>query len=216
MLHAGTPSYTQVKRVMDVVLAALLLILLSPLFVLIGLAILMDSPGPILHRQERIGAFGKPFCMLKFRSMCATAEAVPHREYVVAYIQGAASRQVAGGRALYKLAHDQRVTTVGARLRRTSLDELPQLWNVLRGEMSLVGPRPPLAYEVAEYRAEHLRRLEAVPGMTGYWQVRGRGQTTFEEMVALDCEYIRRRSLLLDLHILISTIPAVLFGHDSR
>jgi len=217
LVHAGAlVTYPRVKRALDVVIALLALACLAPVLLIIALAIVLDSPGPVLHRQVRVGKRGTIFGMLKFRSMFANADARPHREYVVAFVHGRATRQTDAGTALYKLAADERVTPFGRWLRRTSLDELPQLWNVLCGEMSLVGPRPPLEYEVEHYTPAHLQRLDAQPGITGHWQVHGRGRTTFDEMVALDCEYIRRQSLALDLSILLRTIPAVVFSKDAR
>jgi exopolysaccharide biosynthesis polyprenyl glycosylphosphotransferase len=207
-------SYAALKRVMDVCAAVLLLVCLAPVFLLCALAIRIDSPGPVFFRQQRVGHAGRLFSMLKFRSMRTGADPAVHREYVVAYITGQVRPDAQQG--IYKLAGDPRVTRVGAWLRRTSLDELPQLWNVLRGEMSLVGPRPPLPYEVEHYQPAHLVRLHAKPGITGLWQVSGRNRTTFEQMVALDAEYIRRRSLSLDLQILVKTIPVVVLRADAR
>jgi exopolysaccharide biosynthesis polyprenyl glycosylphosphotransferase len=207
-------SYRQVKRLLDVTVAALLLTCLSPLLALCALAIRLESAGPILFRQPRVGEGGRRFTMLKFRSMYTGAKAAPHREYAAAFIRGQARPDQGAG--VYKLVDDPRVTRVGRWLRRTSLDELPQLWNVLRGEMSLVGPRPPIPYELEHYRPEHFRRLQVRPGITGLWQVSGRSRTTFEEMVALDLEYIKRRSLVLDLDILLRTIPTVLLRANAH
>jgi lipopolysaccharide/colanic/teichoic acid biosynthesis glycosyltransferase len=185
-------------------------------FVICAAVIYLDSPGPVLFRQQRIGLYGRPFTFLKFRSMRVDADSAPHRQFATAFIQGKAQPQPSDSGQLYKLVRDRRVTRVGHFLRRSSLDELPQLWNVLRGEMSLVGPRPPIPYEVECYRPEHLRRLTVKPGITGLWQVSGRSATTFEQMVALDVAYIRRRSLLLDLSILWRTVPVVLLRKDGR
>lgn len=208
--------YPGLKRVMDVVLASLLLVGLSPVLLAVAVAVKLSSPGPILFRQSRVGQSGRRFEMLKFRSMRADSSHDEHREYIVAYIKGQAATQATADGPLYKLTRDTRVTPSGQFLRKTSLDELPQLWNVLWGEMSLVGPRPPIPYEVELYRPEHLGRLEARPGITGLWQVSGRNRTTFEEMVALDLEYIQRCSLGLDLWILVKTIPVVLLGSSAR
>jgi lipopolysaccharide/colanic/teichoic acid biosynthesis glycosyltransferase len=217
VVHFGAlVTYPRAKRILDIVLALLILVLLAPVMAVIALLIVLDSPGPILHRQSRVGWRGNVFGMLKFRSMVVNADERPHLEYVVSFINGVAARLAGDGAALYKLAGDRRVSPFGRWLRRTSLDELPQVWNVLRGEMSLVGPRPPLPYEVEHYQPAHLLRLAARPGITGHWQVHGRGRTTFDEMVALDCEYIRRQSLALDLSILLKTIPVVLFAKDAR
>jgi len=206
-----TPGlYPVVKRLVDVMVASALLVALSVVLLVCAVAIRLDSPGPVFFRQRRVGERGRPFTMLKFRTMRVDADQATHREYAASFIRGQASRQGAGGAEVYKLVRDHRVTRVGRWLRRTSLDELPQLFNVLKGEMSLVGPRPPIPYEVEHYQPTHKQRLAVTPGITGLWQVRGRSNTTFEEMVALDLEYIRRRSLILDLRILLATIPAVL------
>lgn len=206
---ATTGLYDTVKRVLDLSASIVLLLCLSPLFAICATAIRIDSPGPVFFRQRRVGACGRPFDVLKFRSMYVDADAKLHRDYVAAFIQGQAARHASGEGTVYKLVQDPRVTRVGRWLRRTSLDELPQIWNVLRGEMSLVGPRPPIPYEVEHYRPEHLRRLAVRPGITGLWQISGRSTSTFEQMVAFDLDYIRRRSLLLDLGIILLTIPAV-------
>jgi exopolysaccharide biosynthesis polyprenyl glycosylphosphotransferase len=215
--ESGRPSlYTIAKRVLDIILSFLALMVLAPVFALCTLAILLDSPGPILFRQQRVGKRGKVFTMLKFRSMYANAESGVHRDYYAAFIRGQADRRAAGGDGVYKLAGDSRVTRVGRWLRRTSLDELPQLWNTLRGDMSLVGPRPPIPYEVEHYRPVHLGRLAVKPGITGLWQVGGRSSTTFDEMVALDLQYIQKASFSLDLQILLKTVPAVLRTREAH
>jgi lipopolysaccharide/colanic/teichoic acid biosynthesis glycosyltransferase len=184
----------------------------------IALAIKLTSKGPVFFRQRRIGQFGTPFVFLKFRSMFLNNDPKIHREYVQQLISGKAAPQpttVNGGGA-YKLTKDPRVTRVGAFLRRTSLDELPQLYNVLRGEMSLVGPRPAIPYEVEAYRPWHRRRvLHAKPGITGLWQVSGRSRVGFDEMVRLDVRYAMTRSFLLDLKILLMTPKAVLLGDGA-
>jgi lipopolysaccharide/colanic/teichoic acid biosynthesis glycosyltransferase len=200
------------KRALDVVLSTILLVDLLPVFGLCALAIRLESRGPVLFRQQRIGQDGQPFTMLKFRSMYVDADARAHQAFVTSFIRGTAEGQPTGDGQVYKLVRDSRVTRVGRWLRKTSLDELPQLINVLRGEMSLVGPRPPLPYEVAQYTPADLRRLAARPGITGLWQVSGRSKTTFAEMVALDLAYIRTRSLRTDLAILLKTIPVVFEG----
>jgi len=193
------------KRALDVVLAVVGLIVLAPVFLVIAVAIRLDSPGPIIFRQERIGKQGEKFVCLKFRSMCADAEA---------QIATLRSRNEASG-PLFKMRRDPRRTLVGRLLRRTSLDELPQLWNVLRGEMSIVGPRPALASEVQQYAPWHQRRLEVAPGITGLWQVSGRADLTFDEGVLLDVYYIENWSLFLDLRILVKTVPCVLLGSGA-
>ena len=196
-----------VKRLIDVVLASVGLALAGPLMLATSLAIRMRSPGPVLFRQPRVGMDGRPFEMLKFRTMEPGADSRSHERYVTELIRGNGTR--ADG-ALYKLAGDNRVTGLGRFLRRFSIDETPQLLNVLRGDMSVVGPRPPLPYEVAVYEDWHRRRLEAKPGLTGLWQVSGRSRLTFEQMVRLDLRYIETWSPLLDLRIVLRTIPALL------
>ena len=191
------------RRSLDLVGACLLVLILLPAILAIALAVRADSRGPALFRQRRLGRDKRPFTVLKFRTMYAHADEGPHRDYVCALIGGDAARSSTGG--LYKLGGDDRVTRVGRFLRRWSLDELPQLWNVLRGEMSLAGPRPVLGYEVDVYPAWYEERFAVKPGMTGLWQVSGRNERTYEEMVRLDIEYVRRRSLWLDLSILART-----------
>jgi len=202
-------SYLAVKRWIDLFCAAVLLALLSPLMLLIALAIKLDSPGPAIFRQKRVGKRGREFVMFKFRSMFAHADQEVHRQFAKQYINGHASG-LNGGQAAYKLNGDGRITRVGKWLRRTSLDELPQLFNVLRGEMSLVGPRPAVGYEVEQYSEWHMRRLAVVPGLTGLAQISGRSGLTFEKIARLDLDYIQRRSLTLDVLILLRTIPVVL------
>ena len=199
------PLYPVAKRWLDAICAALLLVLLSPWMALIGLAVRLDSPGPAIFRQKRVGMWGKEFTMFKFRSMYSGADEDIHRRFAHQYIHGAARASQIG----YKPSADKRITLVGKWLRRTSLDELPQLLNVLRGDMSLVGPRPAVAYEVAEYSMWHLRRLAVPPGLTGLAQISGRSGLTFDRIVRLDLEYIDRRSLAMDLVIILRTVPVV-------
>ena len=190
------------KRLMDIVGSALLMILMSPVMLLLAVAIKLDSKGPVFFRQERVGLHGRPFPVVKFRSMCADAEE---------RLRELAAENEINGHA-FKLANDPRITRVGRMLRRTSLDELPQLWNVLRGQMSLVGPRPPLPSEVAKYDVWHRRRLSMKPGMTGLWQVGARSDPEFDRWVQQDLEYIDSWSLWLDFKIIARTVPAVLSG----
>lgn len=222
-----TTIYYLCKRAMDLVITLASLALLAPVMLLIGLAIKLDTPGPIFFRQERIGAKRRQmdgrvlwevrkFRIYKFRSMVQDADDTLHREHIKHYVQGTLAQREAAA-AAFKLGDDPRITRVGKLLRKTSLDELPQLINVLRGEMSLVGPRPVPEYEVLEYReAWHHGRLATLPGITGLWQVSGRGQLEFEDMVRLDLDYIRNQSLRQDLIILILTIPAVLTGRGAE
>jgi len=209
-----TRPYLWVKRLLDLLVSAAALLVSAPVLLICILALRRDSPGPILFRQERIGERGRPFTILKLRSMYHMVDSEVHRQYMATYIQGQAVAQDTNGTEIYKLVNDPRITPVGRWLRRTSLDELPQLWNVLRGDMSLVGPRPPIRYEVEHYKSGHLIRLAVKPGITGLWQVSGRNSTTFEEMIALDLESVRRASLALDLSILVKTIPVV-FGRRA-
>jgi exopolysaccharide biosynthesis polyprenyl glycosylphosphotransferase len=205
------------KRTLDVVGAGVGLIVLSPVFALIAIAIRRESPGPIFYRQERVGMDGRTFQMLKFRSMYADATDEIHRRLMVETIKyPARANRGTRGKPLYgKVFNDPRLTKVGKWIRRYSLDELPNLWNVLKGEMSLVGPRPPIPYEVAEYEDWHRARLSVKGGVTGLWQVSGRNRLTFEQMVRLDIYYIENWSLWLDIKILLRTIPVVLRGDNT-
>jgi len=205
------------KRVMDIGGSLLLLTIALPVFLIVAVAVKISSKGPILYRQQRVGQHGKPFTFLKFRSMYVDNDPTVHKNYIMQLIAGQAQRYPAKGNGhgmgIYKLTKDDRITRVGAFLRRTSLDELPQLWNVLRGQMSLVGPRPAIPYEVAAYQTWHRRRvLEVKPGITGLWQVEARGRVEFDEMVRLDLRYARNWSPWLDLKILFRTPRAVIAG----
>ena len=185
---------------------------------MIAVLIKLTSKGPILFRQERVGQYGRKFMFLKFRSMYVNNDHAIHREYVKSLIAGSAdSTDAPGGqRKVYKLTNDPRITWIGGFLRKTSLDEIPQFFNVLRGEMSLVGPRPPIAYEVESYDIWHRRRLLGVkPGITGLWQVAGRSRTTFDEMVRLDLQYAKSWSVWMDLRILVQTPRAVVAGDGA-
>lgn len=210
----STKLFSICKRTIDMVGSGFGLVLGFPIFLLIAILVKLSSQGPVLFRQTRVGQYGKPFVFLKFRSMYTGNDASVHKNYVNALIRGRAECKPDGkGEDVYKLTRDGRVTRIGAFLRKTSLDELPQLYNVFKGEMSLVGPRPAIPYEVDAYEAWHRRRvLEAKPGMTGLWQVKGRSRVTFDEMVRLDVQYANARSLWLDLKILLATPRAVLFG----
>jgi len=200
-------AYEASKRALDILVALVLLLVLLPVFALIALAIVRDGGGPIFYRGERIGRHGKRFNIVKFRSMRAGCDQQAHAEFVRSLMRGTTC-------ALYKVPDDTRVTRVGAFLRRTSLDELPQLWNVLRGEMSLVGPRPDVPYAVAEYADWIHGRLAVRPGITGLWQVSGRSRLSLLDMYRLDVVYAKRRSLVTDLTILMRTVPIVL-GRDG-
>ena len=205
-----------IKRGLDVVGSLTLLMMLSPLLLLIAALVKLSSHGPVFFRQVRVGQMMKPFTMLKFRTMYSDADHRPHHEFVSSFIKASGQVHEPGRNGFFKLTNDPRVTPVGRILRKTSLDELPQLWNVLRGDMSLVGPRPPLPYELEQYRPWHRRRvLEAKPGITGLWQVAGRSRTTFDEMVRLDLRYARTRSLWTDIKILLMTPAAVISGKGA-
>jgi lipopolysaccharide/colanic/teichoic acid biosynthesis glycosyltransferase len=208
-------SALALKRMIDIMGSGIALLLFAPAFLLVSLLVKLGSKGPILYRQERLGQFGRPFTFLKFRSMYQNNDAKIHREFMKRVIKGSHSEGDSQGDKVYKMKNDPRITRVGRFLRRTSLDELPQFFNVLRGEMSLVGPRPPLAYECQEYDIWHRRRVfEVKPGLTGLWQVNGRSRVGFDDMVRLDLQYVREWSLWLDLKILLQT-PAALFSNDA-
>ncbi len=200
------------KRALDLTLGSFALVLVLPLMLLVALGIRASSGPPVLLRQTRVGRRGETFELLKFRTMRADASDSLHRAYVRQWIAGKPAAATDGGAEVFKLQDDSRITPIGKWLRRFSLDELPQLFNVLRGEMSLVGPRPALPYEVELYHERHHRRLETLPGITGLWQVSGRNRLGFEQMVKLDIEYLERWSLGQDLRILARTVTAVLSG----
>lgn len=204
-----------IKRAIDVVASAAFLLVLSPLLAAIVALIKLTSKGPVIYKQERLGQYGERFKCLKFRTMYANNDPKIHQEYVQKYIAGQAGLDNSCGAAapVYKLVKDPRITSIGGFLRKTSLDELPQFWNVLRGDMSLVGPRPPVPYEFEVYDLWHRRRvLEVRPGLTGLWQVSGRNRTRFDEMVRLDLRYCQNWSIWLDLKILAATPLAVFNG----
>ena len=206
------------KRLIDLGGSLAAVILLSPLLLAIALAIKLTSKGPVLFKQTRMGQYGQPFTFLKFRSMYFLNDPRVHQEYVKRLIAGKPDvRRADGNGGAYKLKNDPRVTPLGRFLRRTSLDELPQFFNVLRGDMSLVGPRPPIPYETEVYDVWHRRRfVEGKPGITGLWQVKGRSRVTFDEMVRLDIQYLRNWSLGLDVKILLDTPRAVFFGKGAH
>lgn len=214
---SGKKGLLVMKRAIDFAVSAILLLVLSPLMIVLALAVRLSSKGPILFRQQRVGQFGQNFTFLKFRSMFVNNDNSVHKEFVTKLIaaetQGA---ERAEGSNVYKLTNDKRITKIGGFLRRTSLDELPQLINVLRGDMSLVGPRPPIPYELAAYQTWHRRRvLEVKPGITGLWQVTGRSRVKFDEMVRLDLRYAMSWTPWLDLKILLRTPMAVIRGSGA-
>lgn len=205
-----------IKRASDIIIASIALALLTPLWLIIAIVIKLDSRGPVFYKQERVGMDGRIFLFYKFRTMRVDTDDAAHREYQQKYIAGRAEAMlVEGERPAYKLVKDARITRVGRWLRRLSLDELPQLLNVLRGDMSVVGPRPPIPYEVEAYQLWHRKRLDMKPGLTGLWQVSGRNRLPFDEMVRLDLFYIENWSLLLDLKIILRTLPVMLRGDDA-
>ncbi len=224
--EGGADSYYMGKRILDFVIALIACILLAPAMLLIAIAIKLDSPGPALFKQARVGARRaasegttqwetRTFTIYKFRTMFQNADPTLHKQHVQAFVSGELKPTKDKG-AAFKLTNDPRVTRLGRILRKTSLDELPQLFNVLKGDISIVGPRPVPVYEVASYQPWHRERLAALPGITGLWQVNGRCALSFDEMIRLDIEYVRRQSLWLDLKIMLMTIPAVLSGRGAE
>ena len=200
-----SPADAALRRALDVVVSLAALLLLLPLLLVLALLIRLDSPGPVLFIQTRVGKHGRPFPVFKFRSMFTDAE-----DRLASVL---AENERTG--PVFKMKHDPRVTRVGRPLRRCSLDEVPQLLNVLRGEMSLVGPRPALPREVALYTPQQAGRLSVTPGLTGLWQVSGRASLSFERSVELDLEYVRRQSLWLNIVLILRTVPAVLTGRGA-
>lgn len=204
-------SYLIAKRALDILLCLLILLPLVVVTLLVAVAICIDSPGPFLFRQRRVGALGEEFTCLKFRSMYADSDDSLHRAVYQDFIRGKASNGGAGASVvLGKVHNDPRVTRVGRFIRTTSIDELPQFWNVLMGHMTLVGPRPPLPYEVKHYNTQARLRLSGKPGITGPWQVYGRNRVTFRKMVEMDVEYLKQQSLLEDIKLMLLTVPAML------
>jgi lipopolysaccharide/colanic/teichoic acid biosynthesis glycosyltransferase len=200
------------KRIIDMTVSLVLILLMLPLFGIIAALIKISSPGPVFFRQQRIGEKGKLFTFLKFRSMYVNNDDSIHRQYVTRLIKG----EVSENEGVFKITDDPRVTAVGKILRKTSLDELPQFFNVLKGDMALVGPRPPIPYELAAYQLWHFRRfMECKPGITGLWQVEGRSKTTFDGMVRMDIRYSRAQSFLGDLRLILKTPAALLFAKGA-
>lgn len=207
------PALSTSKRVFDLVFATLACVAGAPLLLAVALFVRLSSPGPVIFRQRRLGLMGEPFTVLKFRTMRHGASEDRHREYVTSLVS--APSVVARDGDVFKLTGDDRLTPGGLWLRRTSLDELPQFWNVLRGEMSVVGPRPPLEYEVERYEAWQWDRLRVRPGLTGLWQVSGRNRHTYIDMVKLDLVYVREWSFLRDLWIVART-PWVMLSNSGK
>jgi lipopolysaccharide/colanic/teichoic acid biosynthesis glycosyltransferase len=217
VLPADTPRVSDIlMRALDIVGAGSLLVILSPVLLVVAILVKLDSPGPALFRQRRLGRNVRPFSVCKFRTMDHGASPEAHKAYVEAMIREDEADESGVPKPMMKLQRDPRITKIGAFLRKTSIDELPQLWNVLMGEMSLVGPRPPIQYEVDAYPARAFRRFAVRPGVTGLWQVSGRSLITFAEMIDLDIEYVERRSLLLNVKIIALTVPTVLGGKGAE
>lgn len=203
------PLEIKLKRMIDVATSIIGLILLSPLFLIVAIMIKLDSSGPVVFAQKRIGKNGREFIFYKFRSMYKDCDHSLHKDYMAKLISSKREDDLKGEAGCFKIEDDPRVTRVGRFLRKSSLDELPQLINVLRGEMSLVGPRPAISYEVDMYEHWHMKRLSVTPGITGLWQVGGRSEKNFQEMVELDIKYIENWSLWLDLEIILKTLWVV-------
>ena len=219
LIQNDTKKFPRIlKRAMDITGSILALLLFSPVFAIISTIIKLTSKGPIFYRQERVGQYGRGFTFLKFRSMTCANDPGIHRDYVRRFIAGEIGSKATGSdkNPVFKITADPRVTRVGKFLRKTSLDELPQFINVLKGEMSLVGPRPPIPYELESYRTWHRRRvLDVKPGITGLWQVKGRSRTSFDDMVRLDLRYAGTWSPWLDIKILLQTPRAAFFGEGA-
>ena len=213
--EAPTPvGYRLAKRTLDLIAALLGLLLTSPILLIVALALKLESRGPILFRQQRLGLCGRQFTCYKFRTMHPGAEQEGHRDHVRTLISQERSTEQAFQAAWLPITPDPRVTRLGAFLRRSHLDELPQLINIVRGEMSLVGPRPPIPYEVEVYEPWHRRRLAVIPGLTGLWQATGWGRVSFDEGVRLDIAYIDRRSFWLDVGLILRTIWQIVTGRQ--
>lgn len=208
--HTG---YMRAKRIFDLVFALFMLLLLLLVMAIAALAIFLESEGPIFFRQKRVGLDGKEFTMLKFRSMYHNSGDSRHREAIKHYLNGGVIN--GHGEVRYKLGNDDRITRVGGFIRKTSIDELPQFFNVLRGEMSVVGPRPPLPYETELYSVHDRLRLCGKPGLTGIWQVYGRSRVSFQEMVEMDIRYLQQQSFWQDLKLIVLTIPVVVLGRGG-
>jgi lipopolysaccharide/colanic/teichoic acid biosynthesis glycosyltransferase len=203
------------KRGLDIVVAATLLALTAPVWAVAMLLIKLDSPGPVFYVQKAIGRGGRAFRFYKFRTMCAGNDDEQHHRYVQDFVRGEAKADDETGSSVFKMKRDPRITRSGRLLRKLSLDELPQLLNVVKGNMSLVGPRPPLPYEYELYDAHAKQRLRVRPGITGLYQITARSRAPFDKMVRIDVDYIRRRSLWLDLSIIVRTPFAMIFGRGA-
>ena len=207
------PGYLRSKRILDILITLVFLIPLCLVLLIVAVMIRVDSNGPIFFRQKRVGLNGREFYMLKFRSMYVNSDDSVHREAIKQYMNGEAIN--GNGHNPYKLVDDHRVTRVGRFIRKLSIDELPQFINVLRGEMTLVGPRPPVPYEVEHYSIRDQLRLYGKPGLTGTWQVYGRSRVNFQEMVEMDIAYLHQQSIRLDLKLIALTVPVMLKGRGG-
>lgn len=208
-------GYLRTKRALDIAFT----LLIAPFVLLVGIVVAicikLNSEGPIFFRQKRIGQNGVEFEMLKFRSMYVNSDQMAHREKIIQYMNGQKLNEDATGKMTYKDVQDPRITKIGRFIRKTSLDELPQFWNVLTGHMSLVGPRPPLPYEVELYTSHEWLRMVGKPGLTGTWQVYGRSRVTFQNMVEMDIEYLEKQSIWTDLKLIFLTVPVMIFARGG-
>ena len=208
-------GYLRAKRVFDMIFTLLILIPTLVVVIIVAVCIWLDSGGPVFFRQKRVGLHGKEFTIYKFRSMYVDSDDRLHRDAIRQYMQGEKLNGKAGMTMLYKLDNDPRVTRFGRFIRKTSIDELPQFLNVLRGEMTLVGPRPPLPYEVERYSSIDWLRLSGKPGLTGHWQIYGRSQVSFQDMVEMDIHYLQRQSFWLDIKLIVLTPIVMLSGRGG-
>ena len=208
-------NYLRLKRLVDILFTLLILSFLIIITIIVAVMIRLDSPGPIFFRQKRVGLNGVVFYILKFRSMYTNSDDATHREAIAKYMNGQKVSDATDSELSYKQVDDPRVTKVGRLLRKTSIDELPQFFNVLRGEMTLVGPRPPLPYEVELYSEHDRLRLQGKPGLTGYWQVHGRSRVPFASMVEMDIDYLQKQSLKEDLKLIALTVPVMVLGQGG-
>lgn len=207
--------YLRVKRGLDILLTGLALIPVSVLMLVTAIIIRIDSPGPAIFRQTRYGVNGTKFTFYKFRSMYTNIDTAVHEQATATFMDGSGVLNSDDKDMPFKLGDDSRVTRVGRFIRKTSLDELPQLWNVLKGDMSIVGPRPPVEYEIKRYTGYQYLRLSGKPGLTGTWQVYGRGRVTFIEMIDQDISYLETQSVLYDLKLMVLTVPVMIFGRGG-
>ncbi len=212
---AFKPGYTRAKRTLDLIFTLLILVPLCIIVVIVAICIRLDSTGPVFFRQKRVGHNGRVFEMLKFRSMYVNSDDALHREAIARYMNDQKVQESDSTVMTYKQANDPRITRVGRFIRKTSIDELPQFFNVLHGDMTLVGPRPPLPYEVERYSVGDMLRLSGKPGLTGTWQVYGRSRVTFSNMVEMDIEYLRHQSLREDLKLIALTVPVMIQGRGG-